>query len=565
MTVLLVALSVFSADPSDAPRRVAHAPQGVLLDFTATWCGPCQQMAPIISKLERQGFPVRKVDIDQHKALAQQYNVSSIPCFVLVVNDREVTRITGQTSEAELRRLCAQIPRTEEPTQVADNRGGGSRPAPARILNTSNELPATPRESAEPQKKKGLLGNFFGRREKEKGGNPFDDVDAIRGNNDATSEPDSAAAGNPLTASVRIKVRDAKGLNFGTGSIIISKPGMTLILTCGHLFRGLTEESSIAVDAFPGGKAKTYAGKLVTFDEKSDIGLITIPTEGSLPTVTVAPMTTPIAVGDELYSIGCSAGENPTRMAAQVTGLNRYQGSDNIECTGMPVPGRSGGGLFNSQGEVVGVCWAAYEAEKRGIYTSLKPIYSLLQKGKFLPGGNDAESDLGEPALTADAPKPRGRSTPPRATAAADAFGDLGAFAGEAAIAGTVGEMPEEALVRDAEVVCIIRPKDTKQGTRVVIMHRASNRFLNYLQGEWKAPPKPTAARFPFDPTMNLAANLVTSHARPAAESEANVELARATASPESTTSQGEKTRQPRTVTIEPGFERYQRSEASRR
>ena len=97
MTVLLVALSVFAADPADTPRHTANAPQGVLLDFTATWCGPCQQMAPIVSKLERQGFPVRKVDIDQHKALAQQYNVSSIPCFVLVVNDREVTRIVGQT------------------------------------------------------------------------------------------------------------------------------------------------------------------------------------------------------------------------------------------------------------------------------------------------------------------------------------------------------------------------------------------------------------------------------------------------------------------------------------
>lgn len=563
MTALLVALSVFAADPSDAPRRTANAPQGVLLDFTATWCGPCQQMAPIVSKLERQGFPVRKVDIDQQKALAAQYNVSSIPCFVLVVNDREVTRIVGQTSEAELRRLCAQIPRTEEPTQVADNRGGGTRTAPARILNTSNELPSSPREATDPPKKKGLLGNIFGGREKGKGGNPFDDVDTIRGNNDATSEPESAAAGNPLSASVRIKVRDAKGLNFGTGSIIISKPGNTLILTCGHLFRGLTEQSSIAVDVFPNGKAKTYAGKLVTFDDKSDVGLITIPTEGALPTVTVAPMTTAIAVGDELYSIGCSAGENPTRMAAQVTGLNRYQGSDNIECTGMPVPGRSGGGLFNAQGEVVGVCWAAYEAEKRGIYTSLKPIYSLLQKAKFLPSGNEVDADLGEPAVTADAPKPRGRALP-RATAGADAFGDLGAFASEAANAGTVGEMPDEALVRDAEVVCIIRPKDTKQGTRVVIMHRASNRFLNYLQGEWKAPPKPTAARFPFDPTMNLAANLVTSHARPAQDGASHAEMAHAGSVPEANAPSSGKAASSRSVTIEPGFERYQRSEASR-
>src|SRR5207342_389065 len=45
----------------------------VLLDFTATWCGPCQQMSSIVSRLERQGYPIRKVDVDQEPDLAAKY------------------------------------------------------------------------------------------------------------------------------------------------------------------------------------------------------------------------------------------------------------------------------------------------------------------------------------------------------------------------------------------------------------------------------------------------------------------------------------------------------------
>lgn len=78
--------------------------------FTAPWCGPCQQMAPLVSRLCREGVPIRKIDVDQERALSQQFHVQSIPSFVLVVNGKEVTRIVGATSEQELRRLFARIP-----------------------------------------------------------------------------------------------------------------------------------------------------------------------------------------------------------------------------------------------------------------------------------------------------------------------------------------------------------------------------------------------------------------------------------------------------------------------
>src|SRR5690606_11810292 len=66
-----------------------------LLDFTAPWCGPCRAMEPVIQRLQAEGYPVRKVDIDQHPQLAAQYGVTSVPCFVMLSDGREVDRVVG--------------------------------------------------------------------------------------------------------------------------------------------------------------------------------------------------------------------------------------------------------------------------------------------------------------------------------------------------------------------------------------------------------------------------------------------------------------------------------------
>src|SRR5687768_2959957 len=97
---------------------VTATPRGELLDFTATWCGPCQRMSPIVAKLQRQGYPIRKVDVDQHRDLAQRYGISSIPAFVLVIDGRVAGRVTGATSEDALKQLMARIPR-EAPAPAA--------------------------------------------------------------------------------------------------------------------------------------------------------------------------------------------------------------------------------------------------------------------------------------------------------------------------------------------------------------------------------------------------------------------------------------------------------------
>jgi len=95
---------------ASAATAVIRQPRGEVLDFSATWCGPCQRMAPIVSKLERAGYPIRKVDVDSNRALARKYGISSIPAFVLVVDGEEVTRVTGAIPERRLVGMLSQIP-----------------------------------------------------------------------------------------------------------------------------------------------------------------------------------------------------------------------------------------------------------------------------------------------------------------------------------------------------------------------------------------------------------------------------------------------------------------------
>lgn len=69
-----------------------------LLDFYADWCGPCKMMAPIFEEIEKDyenRIEFIKVDVEAEEQLAGQYNIGSIPTFVLLKDDKEIDRKTG--------------------------------------------------------------------------------------------------------------------------------------------------------------------------------------------------------------------------------------------------------------------------------------------------------------------------------------------------------------------------------------------------------------------------------------------------------------------------------------
>lgn len=76
-------------------EEVLEAKGTVLVDFWATWCGPCQMMGPVMEEIsaEREDIKVCKVNVDEEMELARQYKVLSIPTF-LIFEDGEVKERT---------------------------------------------------------------------------------------------------------------------------------------------------------------------------------------------------------------------------------------------------------------------------------------------------------------------------------------------------------------------------------------------------------------------------------------------------------------------------------------
>lgn len=73
----------------------------VLIDFYATWCGPCKMLSPIIEEIanERNDIVVAKVDVDDEPSIADAYSVHSIPTLVVLRDGKLVSRSVGYISK----------------------------------------------------------------------------------------------------------------------------------------------------------------------------------------------------------------------------------------------------------------------------------------------------------------------------------------------------------------------------------------------------------------------------------------------------------------------------------
>lgn len=358
LTLFSPCLTLWSPYSGKAVAASPHpfAGQTVLLDFYAAWCGPCRDMASTVSELERRGYPVRRIDVDRERELALQFGVHSLPTFVMLVDGQEAGRLIGGQSLGALTELCRRAPRPVSPVAPSQP---PPPPAPPAIATGASAAP-------------GIWGTNA----------PMNSADGTVSPPGLTEGVRYAAATEAdLTAvTVRIRVADEAGRSTGSGTIIDARGGEALILTCGHLFRESQGKAPIRVDLFGPQPVRDLPAELLHFDDRLDLGLITIRPPLPVVAARVAPPGFPLSQGDPIFTVGCNGGDPPTVRQGKITALNRYLGPANIEASGAPVTGRSGGGLFSAEGFLIGVCNAADPQLDEGIYAALKEIHGSLDR-----------------------------------------------------------------------------------------------------------------------------------------------------------------------------------------
>lgn len=436
-----------AAKPDSAVTMRKPATSGtVLLEFSSPSCHYCRVMQTTVDRLQENGFPVRVVNVERDQQLAQRFQARFLPTFVLVHNGQEVARHEGATS---YKRLAGMFDRLQ------DQLARGSRLATAS--------PSQPEVRG--QSPTGILPNMkmLGLDRTDKPQPPSsEDRPHIVERDDKRAR--SLAEDVAFAATVRIKVFEQGGHSFGTGTIVDAHDGYALVVTCGHLFREVGKKGKLEVDLFDrSGRIRTVPGRVITFDaDKRDIGLVEIQPGITVQPAPVARDLNLVRLKADVFSIGCSQGDDPTVQHSQISAIDKYLGVPNIEVSGQPVVGRSGGGLFTADGQLIGICNAADPQDDEGIYAGLPMIHEELAAVGLQPSGppaaQPAEALTSQPATFQPTADPQDEAVDE---------GQVGFPAAQRQPGAPVVDSPLPSGV--SQIICIVRTKENPQGQLMVI------------------------------------------------------------------------------------------------
>ncbi len=437
-----------------------------LLAFQAKWCGACRDMQPVVRQLAASGLPVQAVDIDAEAARAQRFGVTSVPCFVAVKDGREVERIVGGT---EAGRLVEMLRRAGiSTTDVA----GAKRNVPK-----SAAIPATAALTPIAKPPHAALSRGVGEGEDER-----------------------SVHDKLLAATVRLRIEDANGRSTGSGTIVDARDGAALILTCGHVFRSSGGKGPVSVDLFGPSARQSVAGEVLHYDLMRDLGLVCIEAPPWIAPVRIAPAGYSLREGQTVLGAGCSHSADPTVIESHIMAINKFLGPQNLQAAGQPVEGRSGGGLFSTDGLLIGVCNAADPTDDGGLYASLASIHEWLdeQRLAFVYPQSPPTAE-GSKVAPLESDPPAMAATMPVAALSSSTHDSVEAT--ETGAAQVSPPVPTKLVSADnasgvanrspgAEVICVIRRLGHPQAkSEVIVLEHASADLLARLAAEQRLQP----------------------------------------------------------------------------
>ncbi len=97
-------MSVRTITKENYQKEVAESEKTVLLDFWASWCGPCRMVSPLVDEIAEETPAVRvgKVNVDEQPELAGAFGVSSIPTLVVMKNGQVVSKTVGARPKGQI-------------------------------------------------------------------------------------------------------------------------------------------------------------------------------------------------------------------------------------------------------------------------------------------------------------------------------------------------------------------------------------------------------------------------------------------------------------------------------